>query len=139
MNTKRIVLGGLIAAVIIILSAITMVPVVGNEMDLALAKFNLPPLSTGDMAYFVVVSLVLGFAVVWLYAVMLPRLKSHTKTAITAALFMWLIGYFFPNISMVVYGFMPVKLTIIGTVWGFFELLIASLIGTRFYKENLAP
>ena len=52
MKVTLLLKAGLIAGFIIILSAATMVPVVGDEMDLALAKFNLPPLSIGDMIFF---------------------------------------------------------------------------------------
>jgi hypothetical protein len=135
-NIKRVLIGGLVAGVVIICSAIAMVPVVGNEMDLALLRFGLPPLSKGAMAYFAGVSLMLGMTLVWLHAAMLPRLKQRTKTAIAAALILWLHGCFFANVAMVMYGFMPVKLTVIGTTWGLFELLAGSLIGTRFYRDE---
>lgn len=128
---------GLIAGMIISLSAVTMVPVVGNEMDLALAKFNLPPLSVGAMVFFFMVSIALGITLMWLYAAMLPRFNNRKKTIIIAALILWLNGNLLANLSNVVYGFMPVKLTIIGIVWGLGELLIAGLIGIRFYKEKL--
>jgi hypothetical protein len=37
-NVKSVITSGLIAGLVISLSAITMVPVVGNEMDLVLAS-----------------------------------------------------------------------------------------------------
>jgi hypothetical protein len=54
----------------------------------------------------------------------------------TIAFVVWLFGYFFANTSMVVYGFMPAKLTAIGTAWGLLELTVASLVGSRFYKDE---
>ncbi|MBI3124217.1 MAG: hypothetical protein HYZ10_07420 [Ignavibacteriales bacterium] len=135
MKVTLILKTGLIAGLIIILSAATMVPVVGNEMDMALAKFNLPPLSIGDMIFFFFVSLFLGIMLMWLYSVLLSIYKLRLKTIIISALIIWIPGNLLANVSNVVYGFMPVKLTIIGTVWGFGELLIAGLIGSRFYKE----
>jgi hypothetical protein len=135
-NYRRVSLGGLIAGVIIVLSAITMVPVVGNEMSLALQKFNLPPLSIISMLYFIVVSLLMGFVLIYLYAVAIPRMKEGITTSIKISLIVWLIGYMLPNFANVVYGFMPIKLTIIGTVWGLFELVIAAIVGSRFYKEK---
>lgn len=135
MNIKRFIKAGLIAGLVIILCAIGLVPIVGNEMDLALARFNLPPLSTGAMIYFAFVSLFTGFALIWLYVVMLERFKPRTRAALMAALVIWIFGYLFDNVSMVFYGFMPIKLTIIGTAWGLLELGAGSLIGSRFYKE----
>lgn len=135
MKVTLILKTGLIAGLIIILSAATMVPVVGNEMDMALAKFNLPPLSIGDMIFFFFVSLFLGIMLMWLYSVLLSIYKLRLKTIIISALIIWIPGNLLANVSNVVYGFMPIKLTIIGIVWGLGELLIAGLIGSRFYKE----
>lgn len=135
MNTKIILKSGLIAGIIICISAITMVPVVGDQMDLALAKFNLPPLSLSAMIFFLFVSLSLGVTLIWLYAALLPRFKQHKKTAIIAAIVLWFPGNCLPNLANVVYGFMPVGLTIIGIIWGLGELLIAGLIGSLFFKE----
>ena len=127
---------GLIAGIIICISAVTMVPVVGNQMDEALAKFNLPPLSLSAMIFFLFVSLSLGVTLMWLYATMLPRFKHRKKTAIIAAVVVWFPGNCLPNLANVVYGFMPIGLTIIGIIWGLGELLIAGLIGSLLYKEQ---
>ncbi|HBZ26568.1 MAG TPA: hypothetical protein DEO54_10115 [Rikenellaceae bacterium] len=81
-NLKSVFTTGLVAGLVISLSAISMVPVVGNEMDVVLAIRGLPPLS---------------------------------------------------NLA---YGFMPVKLTVIGTIWGLGELLLAGIVGSRLYKEK---
>ncbi len=135
MKVIMILKAGLIAGLIICLSAITMVPVVGNEMNMALAKFNLPPISLGAMIYFFMVSLSVGITLVWMYAAMLPRFQHRIKTALIVALIVWFHGNLLANAANVVYGFMPVKLTVIGTIWGLGELLIASLIGCRYYEE----
>ncbi len=126
---------GLIAGIIICISAVTMVPVVGDQMDEALAKFNLPPLSLSAMIFFLFVSLSLGVTLMWLYATMLPRFKHRKRTVIIAAIVLWFPGNCLPNLANVVYGFMPVGLTVIGIVWGLGELLIAGLIGSLLYKE----
>jgi hypothetical protein len=135
-NLKRVIIGGLVAGIVILLCGSALVPLVGKDMDMALARFNLPPLSVGAMVYFVFTSLITGIVLVWMYAAMLPRLKHRTKTAISAAMILWLLAYFFANVAMVAYGFMPVKLTVIGTAWGLIETLAGGLIGTRFYKEK---
>ncbi len=135
MNMSSVLRGGLVASAIIIVSAMLMVPAVGKDMEMALARFNLPPLGAGAMAFFGFVSLSMGMAVVWLYAALLPRLGPGPKTALIVAFIVWFYGYFLANVSLVAYGFMPVGLTVIGTVWGLVELVLASLAGSRFYKE----
>lgn len=135
-NLCRVIRGGLVAGLLIILSAATMVPVVGDEMNMALARFNLPPLSPAAMVYFTFVSISMGILLVWLYAALIPRFSAGPKTALIAAFIIWFIGNLLPNVANVFYGFMPVKLTIIGIVWGLAELVIGSLVGTRLYRER---
>lgn len=136
MELKSIFKAGLTAGLIIMISAATMVPVIGNEMDLALAKFNLPPLSLDDMMFFFVVSLSMGIMLMWLYSVLFSRYNKRCKTILISALIIWFPGNLLANLSNVVYGFMPVKLTIIGIIWGLGELIIAGLIASRFIKDN---
>jgi len=137
-NLCRVIRGGLVAGLLILLSAATMVPVVGDEMNLALARFNLPPLSPGAMVYFTFVSLSMGILLVWLFAALIPRFGTGPKTALIAAFILWFMGNLLPNVANVFYGFMPVKLTVIGVVWGLGELVVGSLVGARFYREGEA-
>jgi hypothetical protein len=135
-NMKSVFTSGLISGLLISISAISMVPVVGNEMDLVLASRGLPPLSNLAMTYFVFVSLSLGVFLVWLYALAKTQLGSRIKTVATVSIVIWFIVYFLGNVSMVVYGFMPVRLTVIGTAWGLGELLLAGIVGSYLYKEK---
>lgn len=100
MEVTLILKAGLIAGLIIITSAATMVPVVGNEMDLALAKFNLSPLSLGDMIFFFFVSLFLGIMLMWLYSVLFSIYRQRMKTIIISALIIWIPGNLMANVSM---------------------------------------
>ena len=134
-HAKRVLGPGLAAGLIINLSAFTMVPVVGGRFDAALAERGLPPLSSGAMAFFAAVSFILGVVLVWLYAAVRPRLGPGPRTAAISAAFVWLVGYFLPNAALAVYGFLPASLVAIGTLWGLGELLLASLIGARLYRE----
>ena len=135
-NLCRVIRGGLVAGLLIIISAVTMVPVVGDDMNIALARFNLPPLSLGAMVYFAFVSISMGMLLVWLYAALIPRFGKGPKTALIAAFILWFMGNLLPNVANVFYGFMPVKLTIIGIIWGLGELFVGSLVGTRIYRER---
>jgi hypothetical protein len=45
------------------------------------------------------------------------------------------VTYFLSNVSLLAYGFMPVKLTVIGTIWGLGELLLAGIVGSKLYKD----
>jgi hypothetical protein len=134
-HAKRVLGPGLAAGLVINLSAFTMVPVVGGRFDAALAERGLPPLSSGAMVFFAAVSFTLGVVLVWLYAAVRPRLGPGPTTAAISAAFVWLVGYLLPNAALAVYGFLPASLVAIGTLWGLGELLLASLIGARLYRE----
>jgi len=135
-NVKKIIVNGLIAGIIIVISALTMVPVVGNEMDLVLASCGLPPLSSLDMAFFCCLSLIFGIFLIFQYAILKPHFNSRLKTIVVAALIVWILAYLIPNLSNVVYGFMPLKLSIIGTIWGLLELLLAGIIVSKLYDRK---
>jgi hypothetical protein len=134
-NVKSVISSGLISGLLINLSAISMVPVVGNEMDLVLANRGLPSLSNWAMLYFCMISFIFGISLVCLYAFVKEHLGAGIKTSIIVSLVFWFMTYFLSNVSMVVYGFMPVRLTVIGTAWGLGELLLAGIVGSKLYKE----
>lgn len=52
------------------------------------------------------------------------------------SLLIWFLAYFGPNASNVAYGFMPISLTVVGTVWGLVELVVAGAVGARLYSET---
>ncbi len=135
-NVKSVLTSGLIAGLIISLSAITMVPVVGNEMDLVLENRGLPPLSNMAMLFFVILSFINGISLILLYALVKERLGAGIRTAVIVSVAFWFITYFLSNASLIAYGFMPVRLTIIGTIWGLGELLLAGIVGSKLYKED---
>jgi len=134
-NVKSVITSGLIAGLLISLSAITMVPVVGNEMDLVLESRGLPPLSNMAMVFFVVLCFINGTSLILLYALVKERLGAGIRTAVIVSVVFWFLTYFLSNVSLIAYGFMPVRLTIIGTIWGLGELLVAGIVGSKLYKE----
>jgi hypothetical protein len=133
-NVKSVITSGLVSGLIINLSAIGMVPLVGNEMDLVLASLGLPPLSNMAMFFFSMISFINGVFLVLLYAIVKNQFGPGIKTAVIVSFVFWFLTYFFANASLVAYGFMPVKLTVIGTVWGLGELLLAGIVGSKLYK-----
>jgi len=135
-NLKSVITSGLVAGIIISISAITMVPVVGNEMDTVLANHSLPPLSNLDIGYFCCVSFIYGIFLMFLYATLKPQFKSRVKTAIITSIIVWILANVIGNVANVVYGFMPVKLTVIGIVWGLMEFLLGTLIASRLYERT---
>jgi hypothetical protein len=136
-DLKKVFLYGLVAGIIISISAITMVPVVGNEMDNILSNLGLRPLSNLAMMFFCFISFIYGIFLIFLYAVMKLQFGSGIKTAVISSLIVWIIAYLIGNVSLIVYGFMPVKFVFIGTLWGLLELLLGGIIGSKLYERSL--
>jgi hypothetical protein len=82
------------------------------------------------------ISFIFDITLVWLYALVKEHLGSGIKTAVIVSLIFWFITYFISNVSLVVYGFMPVRLTVIGTACGLGELLLAGIVGSKLYNET---
>jgi len=134
-NLKSVLFTGFISGIIILISALSMVPVVGNEMDEILASRGLPPLSKWAMVFFCFVSICNGILLVFFYSLFKQLFVSKLKTIIVSSLIVFFFIYFLSNASLVAYGFMPLKFTIIGTAWGLGELLLAGLVGSKLYQE----
>lgn len=134
-NAKSVLLSGLAAGMAIMISGMAMVPVVGNEMNQVLADRGLPPLSKPAMAYFALFSLIMGQFLVWLYAVAKTHFGPGKKTALIVSFVVWFLAYFLANASKVAYGFLPIRLTAIGTAWGLAEVALGGLIGSFLYRE----
>jgi len=135
-NLKSVIITGLLAGITILVSGLTMIPVARNEFDVILANRGLPPLSDWAILYICFVSISIGVFLVFLYSLLKPLWTSKYKAAIMASLIIFFFTYFLSNSSKVIYGFMPLKFTIMGTVWGLGELLLASLVTAKFYKDN---
>ena len=135
-NTGRVILGGLVAGLVInIGESILNIPIIGAESDAALQALGLEPIGGGNIAVFVAMGFLLGLLTVWLYAAMRPRFGPGPKTAVIAGLAVWVLGVLFPSIGYGILGLFPINLVVIATVWGLFEMPIASVAGACLYKE----
>ena len=135
-NTKGVVIGGLLAGLIINISeSILNIPVLGAPMEAAMNARNLPPIGGSAIGVFIVGGFLLGVILVWLYAAVRPRLGPGPKTAIVSAVVVWFLANFWPTLGMGLMGFFPTKLLAISVVWGLGELILAALAGGWLYKE----
>ena len=75
-NIVGVLKGGLAAALIMNISEFILnVPVAGAQMEAELAARNLPPANSGaQIAVFVVLTALLGFVTIFVYAAIRPRL-----------------------------------------------------------------
>lgn len=136
-NTARVFLGGLLAGLVINIGEFVLnEPILGERWVGAMEALNQTPVGGGAIAIFVVMGFLLGIAAIWLYASIRPRFGAGPKTAVCAGLFVWFFVYLYVNVGMIAMGLFPTSLLIIATVWGLFEVPIATVAGAWIYKEE---
>ena len=139
-NLGRVVLGGLLAGLVIDVSEYVLNEVVlGEQMDAAMQRLNLPPVGGGAIGVFVVLGFALGIAATGLYAAIRPRFGPGVRTALCAGSTVWFFAYLYPSIGMGVLGFFPTGVITLAVIWGLVELLVAAVLGAWFYQEAPRP
>ena len=143
-NWGRVILGGLLAGILInvfefILNGI----VLAKDWEAALLTRGIPPIAGAKIAVFFVWSFILwgfliGIFAVWLYAAIRPRYGAGTHTALCAGLVVWVLGYLINSVSPLLLNLFPRRILAIGLSVGLLEVLLATQIGTRLYREPSA-
>jgi hypothetical protein len=132
----RVLLGGLLAGLVINVSEWVLNGfVLASDMQAALARLNLPPVSDQAVAVFLIMGFVLGIVTVWVYAAIRPRFDAGVGTAACAGVLVWFLAYCWSSVGFVVMGILPARLILIGAIWGLFELMIAAVAGAWVYQE----
>ena len=95
-NTQRVVLGGLAGGVVMnVLDFITNNYLLRSMNDANLARLDISAQSVmtgGNIALLVVLDLIAGILLTWLYAAIRPRFGAGGKTAVYAGLVGWLLA-----------------------------------------------
>jgi hypothetical protein len=143
-NWGRVILGGLLAGILInvfefILNGI----ILAKDWEAALLTLGRPPIAGAKIAVFFVWSFILwgfliGIFAVWLYAAIRPRYGAGTQTALCAGLVVWVLGYLINSVSPLLLNLFPRRILAIGLSVGLLEVLLATQIGTRLYREPSA-
>jgi hypothetical protein len=137
-NKGRILLGGLLAGLLInigefLLNGILLVEPMKEEFN----RLGLPEEPSGKtIAIWVVLTFILGIAIVYLYAMIRPRSGPGLKSALCAGLIAWFFVYFYAGVSNHAMGLWSWGLTLIGMVWGLFEYAIGAITGAWVYRES---
>lgn len=137
MNTKRILLGGLVAGVVMnvidgVINGLVLAPryTAMSEAGLLLSEPRLP-----FMPLWVLLVFTMGLVVAWLYAIARPRLGPGPKTAILVALavgFAWGVPTNFSMANWATFGrFLP----FMWCVSAFLESIAGTLVAGALYKE----
>jgi hypothetical protein len=141
MNTGRFIAGGLVAGLIInVAEGIINGAILGGpwkEWAARTAAINQPPSEGAGMAIWTVMAFALGLIGVWLYAALRPRFGAGPKTALRAALFLWVTFWVLTALQNIALGTVPHHFVMVGTFGGLIGIIVAMLAGAAIYKEEL--
>jgi hypothetical protein len=134
---SRVLLGGLVAGVICNLSGMLLgALVLRDEARALLAAMAHPPSPLRMFSEHVALRLGLGVLTVWLYAALRPRFGPGPKTALRAALFVYLAAYLFTGLLFQELGIYSPRTTAIALAWGAVEVELMALAGAWLYRER---
>jgi hypothetical protein len=135
-NVIRWLMGGIAAGILVWLIEGAGALFYMGDMETALAAHNLSmEMSAGVWVQTIVVSLIVGLALVFFYAAARPRFGPGPKTATLMAVVFWVSSYL---LSLIGYGMIGLYPTTMLTLWGLIgliELILAANLGGWIYRE----
>src|SRR5688572_10818413 len=137
MNYGRVILGGLVAGLIMNAGEFLLNAVILHKTMIEWAGLHNFPPEPAPLFLPVAVGLtfVLGIVMVWLYALIRPRMGPGPKTAIVAALVLWFAVYVYVGIIYGILLVQPMNAIAIAAGFGLVEYIVAAIAGAWLYKE----
>ena len=135
-NIGRVLLGGLVAGLVLNIGEFVLNGMVlAKQMEAEFHRLNLTPPGASFIAKAVVMTFILGIAIVFVYAMIRPRFGAGARTAIIAGVTAWFFAYVYVGVINGALGLTSGNLVLVGIVWGVFEYAIAAIAGAWVYKE----
>ena len=136
-NTGRVVLGGLLAAVIVFVSTAARILVLREQIIGFIENHGLQGIDqTEGIIFLAVYSAALGVLIVWLYAALRPRFGAGSTTAILGGLFYWISIDLVPYAALLRFDLIPIGGVLVHWIWTVVEIPVASLVGAWVYQEE---
>ena len=135
-NVGRVILGGLLAGLVMTVSEyILNTYVTADETSAIMQRLGLPQIGTEQIIGFVVLTFVVGIVLIWLYAAVRPRFGAGIKTAIIAAVALWVIAMISATGDVIV-GITTADSLIVPGIWTLVETIVAAIAGGWVYQES---
>ena len=135
-NGKRIVLGGIVAAVIVNVGEGLLGLLLRRDYEAAIRALGIrmePGLATLlPIAW----SFAVGILAIWLYAAIRPRYGPGPRTAVRAGLALWAFSTVTFSVAMASLRIFPARLMAIATAWSLVEIIVAVVVGASLYREK---
>lgn len=140
MNWGRVLLGGIVAAVVIFLSEWLIHGILlADDWMAAMESINRPQNpEEAPILLYAVISLLFGLALAWTYAGIRPRFGPGPGTAFKAGFAIWLVGYALPMVGWIPANIFNERIIYIGLGGGLVEMIVAALVAGALYSEAQA-
>ncbi len=139
METKRWLAGGLAAGVFIWVVEGLASTLYMDEMKAALEAHGLSmEVSAWAVAMSVVMSLLAGLTIVFIYAMARARLGPGPRTAVVAGVAFFLGSTLLSLVGWGMLGLYPARMLVMWAVVGLVEVVLAALLGGYIYREKAA-
>jgi hypothetical protein len=143
MDQKRIISGGLAATVVMLFGEFAIEPVFSSTTQRFFARLGLPTPGESAMIGLVLTLLVLGYAVVCMYAEFSIRSGQGMKTAAQTGALAWLLSCMLPNITLYTFGVIDTGFLLFASAWPLVETVAAAMVGAavhdRIRARRVAP
>ena len=135
-NLGRVLLGGLVTGAVVTFGEYLLAEkVLKTQMNEFFTSHGFKQPGWYFKPSAVALNLVLGIVMVWLYALIRPRLGPGPKTAVIVALIAWFAIYVYTGIINGMALAIPANLLVIALAWGLVEYALAALAGAWLYTE----
>jgi hypothetical protein len=138
MNIGKLILGGIVAAVIYFIGdGVVHGALLKQHWGTILGAINVDAeKALKTPAVFGVYDLIKGFAAVWIYAAIRPRLGPGPGTATIAGLVVWVLAIPAPLIGLLPMKFFPAGFVGLWAVYAIVPSILGAVIGAWLYKEQ---
>lgn len=135
-NVGRWILGGIVAGVVVWLlegvAGLFYMPAMKAALD---AHGLAMEMNAGVFVSSILISLIGGLILVFIYALARARFGPGPKTAVTAAITLWTGGYLLSLMGYNMLGLFPSSLLVTWGLVGLLEMIVAALVGGWIYRE----
>jgi hypothetical protein len=137
-NGGRLIVGGLVAAVVIFIFHMIFHVIWGGRAMAAFDAILIHPVMVTEMARItaVVLFLVEGYLFVWLYVAARPRLGAGPATAVKIGIVAGVLTFMIPNLWLVAITGVNPQISWIDGMWGVVSAIVATLAGAAIYQET---
>ena len=135
-NTGKVVVGGLVATLVILISGIGLMLVAGDEGKAAFEAINAREPNAIVIAGYISIAFMTGILSVWLYAAIRPRFGPGPRTALIAGIVVWVLRPALAILNFILMGLMPTTVLLTELFWNLGAICLGTVLGARFYSES---